>query len=97
MEWGAESDAIIDKRNNVLQPYHQGSFIAISECHVYMRPHMDISSHVCVTVLPPEAKKCPKIERVAKPLRSSILFSNHYKNVLLGVAMVTVFEVDLST
>ena len=87
MEWGAESDAVIDKRNNILQPYHRGSFIALSECHVYMRPPMDISSHVCVTVQPPEAKKCPKIERVAKPLRSSVVFSNHYQILPLGVAV----------
>ncbi len=64
MECGAESDTVIDKRNNILQPYHQGHSTAISECHVYMRPTMDISPHVCVTVLPPEAKKYPQIEQV---------------------------------
>ena len=80
VEMGAESDAVIDKMHNILQLCHQGYSNTISECHVYIRTPTDVSPHVCVTVLPPGAKKSPSIEGFTKPLRSAITVSSRYQN-----------------
>ena len=54
---------------------------------MYMRAPVDISLHVNLTMLPPEAQKN------SQPLRSSVVFSNHYEMRVLGVAMMTVFPI----